>query len=71
MRCNVCGCTDDDACINGLGEACSWIAPNLCSFCGDEDDLTLADQDEPLVQPYTEGEANAFLREYHHAHSDD
>jgi hypothetical protein len=28
------------------------------------------DDDDRLVEPYTEGEANAFLREYHHVDSD-
>lgn len=31
--CRVCGCTDDDACQDGAGRACCWVAPNLCSHC--------------------------------------
>jgi hypothetical protein len=30
MKCAVCGCTDDHACLGG----CYWIADNLCSNCG-------------------------------------
>jgi hypothetical protein len=29
--CRVCGCTDDTACFGG----CYWVAPDLCSSCGD------------------------------------
>lgn len=29
--CRVCGCTDETACFGG----CSWVAPDLCSACGD------------------------------------
>lgn len=28
-ECRVCGCTDDDGCIEG----CSWIGEDLCSAC--------------------------------------
>lgn len=32
--CRGCGCTDDNACLDpATGEACHWIAPNLCSAC--------------------------------------
>ncbi len=62
MTCNVCGCSEYDACINGDGETCSWIAPSLCNFCGSQEDLTLADPDQPLVEIFSEGEAAQFLR---------
>ena len=33
-RCRVCGCTDDDGCIDELtGVPCHWVAPDLCSSC--------------------------------------
>lgn len=31
--CDVCGCTDNDACVNELGEACYFVQPGLCSAC--------------------------------------
>ena len=36
-ECRVCGCTDYDchACIERTGEPCTWIAPDLCSACGE------------------------------------
>jgi hypothetical protein len=38
MSCRVCGCTDDDCsgCIERTGQACYWVATNLCSACEDE-----------------------------------
>jgi hypothetical protein len=33
-HCHVCGCTEDQACIND-GVACHWIGPALCSACRD------------------------------------
>ena len=33
-RCRCCGCTDFDACVDPeTGEACHWVAPDLCSAC--------------------------------------
>lgn len=31
--CRVCGCTALDACIDALGNPCSWVEPDLCSAC--------------------------------------
>lgn len=31
-RCRICGCTNDNACPEG----CSWIEPDLCSSCTEE-----------------------------------
>ncbi len=31
--CRVCGCTQDNACPGG----CYWIAEDLCSMCGGDD----------------------------------
>ncbi len=36
--CRVCGCTEDDPCIEDVfgavpGRCCSWAAPDLCSAC--------------------------------------
>ena len=34
MICEVCGCTDERACIDlQTGEPCHWTEPNLCSCC--------------------------------------
>lgn len=32
-RCRVCGCSFFDPCHGADGGACSWTAPDLCSFC--------------------------------------
>lgn len=32
-KCRICGCTDFNACINGIGGPCHWIEPDLCSAC--------------------------------------
>jgi len=32
-KCRVCGCTDDNACINEYGEPCHWVETDLCSNC--------------------------------------
>lgn len=33
--CRVCGCTQDDSCIDGIDGACSWVPgqPDLCTAC--------------------------------------
>lgn len=31
--CRFCGCTDLNACIDGDGHACYWVAPDVCSEC--------------------------------------
>ncbi len=37
-------------------EACSWAAPNLCSFCAEQES-----DDEPRVEVFSEAEADAIL----------
>ena len=33
-RCRICGCTDDDACLDPeTGELCYWVEEDLCSVC--------------------------------------
>jgi len=33
-RCRVCGCSEDNACIDpDTGEPCYWVEPDLCSAC--------------------------------------
>jgi hypothetical protein len=34
-RCRICGCTDEDCsgCIERSGQACHWVAADLCSAC--------------------------------------
>lgn len=36
--CRKCGCTDDDCrqCIEKTGEPCSWVEPDLCSACAED-----------------------------------
>lgn len=31
--CCICGCTEDHACIDGNGQPCRWVTPDLCSAC--------------------------------------
>lgn len=31
--CDVCGCSDEQACVDEDGNACVWAAEDLCSFC--------------------------------------
>ncbi|TJY57183.1 hypothetical protein E4T66_17380 [Sinimarinibacterium sp. CAU 1509] len=47
-RCRVCGCTDDDCshCIERTGEACYWVADDLCSACA----ASLGDPNGKLAQ---------------------
>lgn len=33
--CRVCGCTDDDACVDLDDLPCFWVAVDLCSACAD------------------------------------
>ena len=33
MICEMCGCTDERACIHLNGEPCHWTRPGLCSAC--------------------------------------
>lgn len=36
--CRICGCTDNNACVNSEGNACFWVDSehNLCSACVEE-----------------------------------
>lgn len=33
--CRVCGCTEERACVDAWGDACSWsdTDPSICTFC--------------------------------------
>ncbi len=33
--CRSCGCTEPDACVDGIGECCAWAdaSQTLCTFC--------------------------------------
>jgi hypothetical protein len=33
--CRECGCTENDACVDDAGRACSWAEPDLCTACAD------------------------------------
>ena len=59
-RCRVCGCSEFAPCIDHLGEACAWVAADLCSACADE-------EEDAGVRLYTEGEAGAFIRDLRQA----
>jgi hypothetical protein len=54
-QCRVCGCTDEDACVDLAGQSCHWVEADLCSACVGEVESA------PLVEIYTEGEANAAI----------
>ena len=34
-RCRECGCTEDRACVDYWGDACTWSRrdPTVCSYC--------------------------------------
>jgi hypothetical protein len=33
-RCEVCGCTDNNACLSSTtGPTCAWFTETLCTFC--------------------------------------
>lgn len=59
MTCEVCGCSDNDACVDAeTGERCSWAAPELCSFCAAE--LGVGDDPMPAA-PTPAGEVLGTL----------
>jgi hypothetical protein len=31
--CRMCGCSENDACVDRQGRPCSWVAFDLCSHC--------------------------------------
>lgn len=31
--CRICGCTDDEACVDLDGQPCTWVDDGLCSAC--------------------------------------
>lgn len=33
--CRMCGCSENDACVDDERGACSWAEPGLCSHCDD------------------------------------
>lgn len=33
--CRVCGCTQNDACVNPMAKNCCWVEKDLCSHCRD------------------------------------
>jgi len=71
-RCIFCECTDLEPCIDReTGETCGWALLGdkpVCSFCAEirevlaTEAIAAADPAEPLVEVYSEGEANAFIR---------
>jgi hypothetical protein len=76
MKCVVCGCSEFDPCIDTVtGTICAWArrgAAPLCTFCAEiaadagaafKRGFEEPDQDEPMVQLYSAGQATEFLRE--------
>jgi hypothetical protein len=71
--CAGCGCTDNNACIDPeTGEPCAWaegVDIDICTRCAaialrmaEADEADVAQRiDEPLVQLYSEGEANRAI----------
>ncbi len=52
MICEVCGCTDERACIDlATGEPCHWTRPGLCSACDELGGPGLAIRSWPLPNP--------------------
>jgi hypothetical protein len=71
-RCSVCGCTDSQACIDRFGTPCYWVEPDLCSECSvmSSELIDVSDDaDGGDVRIYSEGEANAYIRERRGAHA--
>lgn len=63
MICEMCGCTDEMACIDiRTGEPCHWTRPGLCSCCDELGGPGLAIRTWPLPERgevRQEAEANA------------
>lgn len=45
--CEVCGCTEDRACLTTAGP-CHWVRPGLCSACAGVDEMALKLQPEDI-----------------------
>jgi hypothetical protein len=45
--CEVCGCTEFDACRTPTGP-CFWVSKGLCSACASDEDLALFAQQQPM-----------------------
>lgn len=39
MKCKVCGCTWNNACIDGRYGTCYWVENSLCSACATPEQL--------------------------------
>jgi hypothetical protein len=35
--CRICGCNEDPPCQDEFEEDCSWVEPDLCSVCQDNE----------------------------------
>lgn len=55
--CSVCGCTDENPCLEEDGLPCAWLTPHLCTRCAAENNRPA----EP-VKIFTEAEAGRILR---------
>jgi hypothetical protein len=76
LTCSICGCTDLKPCVDEENDVCGWAVgapgePPICTFCADLRNAMQAamrrgfespSDDEPHVEIYSEGEANAYLR---------
>lgn len=67
MKCRICGCTDNNACLDpDLGITCGWAEPDLCTFCAaaiasDDEFLAAGGEYEPLVKLCTESEGQQYI----------
>ena len=62
-RCRECGCTEDRACVDYWGDACTWSQrdPTICSYC---DENVPCDPGGPLPVPaaFAGAGATGFMR---------
>lgn len=54
-RCRICGCTQDNACLDRAARPCSWSAPGLCSACSAQDGPRSACLNSALPGPGRDG----------------
>ena len=60
MNCEMCGCTDEMACIEiPSGEPCHWTRPGLCSACDELGGSGFAIRSWPLPEAQSEEKEKA------------
>lgn len=58
MKCRVCGCTDERACLGG----CYWVEPELCSRCADKETKREKNSSSASSKPYRQMIEEACLK---------